>query len=322
MPDFTLQDIVVPEIFDPYVAQSALDQSALVQSGIIVLNPAFDQLAGQPASIVNMPFFSDLTGDSEQVVEGENLTDNPMACKKDRAPIIRRGKMWSATDLSAAMNGADPVAAVADMVAAFWSRDMQNELLNMLAGAFLGDGMEDNCYDISEGAGNSALLTPEAFIDATQKLGDASESLCAVMMHSAVKAYLKKQDLIETVRPSAANPFDTYQGVRVIVDDNCPVTGGVYRSYLFGQGAVAFGNGNPLGFVPSELDRDRKKGSGVDYLISRRTFILHPRGIAFTGADMENPEGPSRQELANGQNWQRVYAPKHVRMVAFDYKIG
>ena len=115
--------------------------------------------------------------------------------------------------------------------------------------------------------------------------------------------------------------FDTYQGRRVIVDDGCPVADGVYTTYLFGNGAIAYGNGSPVGFVPTEIDRDKRKGSGVDYLINRKTFILHPRGIKFTGAVRANQETVSRAELANAKNWQRVYEPKAIRMVAFKHKI-
>lgn len=141
-------------------------------------------------------------------------------------------------------------------------------------------------------------------------------------MHSATKAYLKKQNLIQFERDSTDVEFETYQGRRVIVDDGCPVAGGVYTTYLFGNGAIAYGNGSPVGFVPTELDREKRKGSGVDYLINRKTFILHPRGIKFTGAVRANQETVSRAELANAQNWQRVYEPKAIRMVCFKHKLG
>ena len=107
------------------------------------------------------------------------------------------------------------------------------------------------------------------------------------------------------------------------MDDGCPVeTGGVYTTYLFGEGAVALGNGNPAGFVPTETDRAKRKGSGVDYLINRRTNILHPRGVAFTNASVAKTEGPSRLELANPVNWKPVYEPKQIRIVAFKHKLG
>ena len=334
MPGTTLQDVIVPELFNPYVISRTMELSALLQCGIITNNSEFDALASQAAPTVNMPFFEDLTGESEQVIEGGDLTDNKISSSKDVAAIIRRAKMWSATDLSAALAGSDPMAAIATLVAQFWARDMQKELIAVLNGIFGtvpagGSGtppaetrLESNLLDISGKSGAAANWSGSAFIDAEQKLGDAKAQLTGVCMHSATEAYLKKQNLIDTVQPSNDVAFGTYQGKRVIVDDGCPVASGVYTTYLFGNGAVALGNGNPVGFVPTETDRAKRKGSGVDYLINRRTSILHPRGIAFTSASVAKTEGPSRTELADPKNWTPVSEPKQIRIVAFKHKLG
>ena len=53
----TLQDVIVPELFNPYVLNRTMELSALVQSGIIANNSEFDDLASQAAPTVNMPFF-------------------------------------------------------------------------------------------------------------------------------------------------------------------------------------------------------------------------------------------------------------------------
>ena len=142
-------------------------------------------------------------------------------------------------------------------------------------------------------------------------------------MHSATKSHLKKLNLIQTERDSTDVEFDFYQGRRVTVDDGCPVTAdGVYTTYLFGNGAIAYGNGNPVGHVATETDRDKQTGGGVDYLINRKAFILHPRGIAYTGAVRAHVETPLRTELANPANWNPVYEPKQLRIVAIKHKIG
>ncbi|CAK7079352.1 MAG: hypothetical protein ENTA_01404 [Enterocloster clostridioformis] len=334
MPGTTLQDVIVPELFSPYVINRTMELSALLQCGIIANNSEFDALASQAAPTVNMPFFEDLTGESEQVIEGGDLTDNEIPSNKDVAVIIRRAKMWSATDLSAALAGSDPMAAIATLVAQFWARDTQKELIAILNGVFgtvpAGDSgtppaktrLESNLLDISGKSGTAANWSGSAFIDAEQKLGDAKAQLTGICMHSATEAHLKKQNLIDTVQPSNDVAFGTYQGKRVVVDDSCPVASGVYTTYLFGNGAVALGNGNPVGFVPTETDRAKRKGSGVDYLINRRTSILHPRGVAFTSASVAKTEGPSRTELADPKNWNPVYEPKQIRIVAFKHKLG
>lgn len=327
----TLQDVIVPELFNPYVVNRTMELSALFNSGIVTNNSEFDTLASQAAPTVNMPFFEDLTGESEQVIEGADLTADKISSNKDVAAIIRRAKMWSATDLSAALAGADPMKAIGDLVAGFWARDMQKELVAILDGIFgtytpsggsATTPLESNLLDISSKSGASANWSGSAFIDAEQLLGDAKAQLTGIVMHSATEAYLKKQNLIDTVQPSNDVAFNVYQGKRVIVDDGCPVDKGVYTTYLFGDGAIALGNGNPVGFVPTEVDRDKKKGSGVDYLINRRTNILHPRGIAFTNANVAKTEGPSRAELKDASNWKPVYEPKQIRIVAFKHKLG
>ena len=330
----TLQDVIVPELFNPYVINRTMELSALVQSGIITNNSEFDALASQAAPTVNMPFFEDLTGESEQIIEGTDLDENKITYNKDVAAIKKKKKMWSATDLSAALAGSDPMAAIATRVAQFWSRDLQKELVALLDGIFgtIPAGEEgtppaetrlaSNLLDISGKSGNAANWSGSAFIDAEQLLGDAKAQLTGICMHSATQAYLKKQNLLETVQPSNDVAFNTYQGKRVIVDDGCPVKNGVYTTYLFGNGAIALGNGNPVGFVPTETDRAKRKGSGVDYLINRKTMILHPRGVAWQNAVVEKTEGPSREEVADPKNWKPVYESKQIRIVAFKHKLG
>ena len=327
-----LTDVIVPELFNPYVINKSVELSSLVQSGIVSNNSAFDKLASQAAPVINMPFFEDLTGESEQIIESEDLTDNKITSNKDVACIIRRAKMWSATDLSAALAGKDPMGAIAGLVANFWVRDMQKELIAILKGIFgtaedvdastKETRLASNLLDISEKTGDAANWSVNNFIDAQQLLGDAQNQLTAVVMHSATWSYLKKLELIKTERQSTDLSFDTYQGKRVIIDDGCPVENGVYTSYLFGQGAVALGNGSPVGFVSTETERDKKKGSGIDYLINRKTYIMHPRGVSFTNTNVEKTEGPSRLELADPANWKPVYEPKQIRIVAFKHKIG
>lgn len=327
-----LMDVIVPELFNPYVMNKSMELSALVQSGIVANNSEFDKLASQAAPIINMPFFEDLTGESEQIIENVDLEDNKITSNKDMACIIRRAKMWSATDLSAALAGTDPMGAIAGLVANFWARDTQKELIAILNGIFgttedvdtstKETRLSSNLLDISEKTGDLANWTASSFIDAQQLLGDAQSQLTAVVMHSATWSYLKKQNLIETEHPSIDVSFDTYQGKRVIIDDGCPVENGVYTTYLFGEGAIALGNGSPVGFVATEMDRDKKKGSGIDYLINRKTYIMHPRGVSFTNMEVEKTEGPSRLELANPKNWKPIYEPKQIRIVAFKHKIG
>ena len=333
-----IADVIVPELFNPYVINRTMELSALVNSGIIVNSPEFDKLASEAARTHNMPFFEDLTGDSENVVEDVKITPAKIGSNKDVSTTIFRQKAWASTNLAAALAGADPMKAIGDLVAGFWARDMQKELIALLAGIFgtytleggeEGKGteitpMKDHILDLTTQSSAAAkIISASAFIDACQLMGDAQGLLTDVAMHSATKAYLKKKNLIETERDSTDVEFDTYQGRRVTVDDGCPVDEDkTYTTYLFSQGAIALGNGSPVGYVLTEMDRDKRTGGGIDCLINRKAYILHMRGVAYTGKVREKMESPSREELKMAENWNPVYEPKQLRVVALKHKLG
>lgn len=333
MPITKISDVIVPELFNPYVINRTMELSALVKSGIIVNSPEFDRLASEAARTHNMPFFEDLTGDSEETLEDVKMTPAKIGSKEDASTTILRQKMWAATNLSAALAGADPMKAIGDLVAGFWARDMQKELIALLAGIFgtyTPEGgtattpMKSHILDLTTQTSAAAkVISASAFIDACQLMGDAQGLLTDVAMHSATKAYLKKKNLIETERDSTDVEFDTYQGRRVTVDDGCPVDSDkTYTTYLFSQGAIALGNGSPVGHVATEVDRDKQTGGGIDYLINRRAYILHMRGVAYTGEKREHVETPTRAELRFAENWKPVYESKQLRVVALKHKLG
>jgi hypothetical protein len=150
--------------------------------------------------------------------------------------------------------------------------------------------------------------------------------LVAVAMHSATEAALRKLDLIDFVPDSEGKPvIKTFQGRRVIIDDNCPVRNGttdgsVYTTYLFGPGAFGLGAAKlttPVqgGFGTEGVELSRSALDSDSILINRRRFILHPRGVKFTSASVAG-KNPTDTEIETAANWVRVYDPKNVRVVA------
>lgn len=316
-----IADVIVPEVFNPYVVQRTMELSAIFESGIAQRTQEFDRLASEAARTVQMPFWGDLAGDDEVLDDNQALTPGKIQAQKDEAVILRRGRAWGANDLAANLAGDDPMRAIADLVAAYWARRYQAALVATLTGVFASPSMADLVHDISGETGDAAVISAKTTVDAAQKLGDAKSQLTAIIMHSATEAVLAKQDLIEYIQPSTGSiEVPTFLGKRVIVDDGVPFDSetGAYTTYLFGPGAVAYGEGNPVGFVPTETDRDSL--AGEDYLINRRTFILHPRGVRFTSASVAGVS-PSNTELADGNNWTRVYEPKAIRIVKFVHKL-
>jgi len=317
-----LIDVIQPEIFTPYTIQQTMEKSALVQSGIIENNSEFDELASGPNTLINMPFWNDLGNDESQVMKDEgNMTINKITTGQDIARKHARVNAWGANGLSALLSGDDPMRAIGQRVASYWSRDMQRILLATLDGVFKSSSMASKVHDVTSEEGDKGTLNANTFLDAIQKMGDAKELLTGVMMHSAVETELRKQDLIEYVPQSQqGQPIPYFMGKRVIVDDAMPydTNTGVAEMYIFGQGAIALGNGSHPRIIPTEVDRNKQSYSGEEVLINRRIFILHPRGIKWNEGGVTD-EFPTNAEIAVGARWTRVYEPKAVRIVKFRF---
>lgn len=317
-----LIDVIEPEIFTPYTIQKTMELSELVQSGIIANDSEFDALAGGANTLVNMPFWNDLANDESQVMKDEgDMFVGKITSSDDIARKQARVNAWGANGLSAMLSGDDPMDAIAQLVSAYWARDMQRNLLATLSGVFKSSSMTEKVYDITDRDGDAGVVSMDTFLDATQLMGDAKQSLTGVMMHSAVETELRKQDLIEYVPQSEqGRPIAYFNDKRVVVDDSMAYNTetGEAEMYIFGSGAIALGNGSHPRIIPTEVDRNALAFSGEEALINRKIFILHPRGVKWDEGGVAS-EFPTNAELDAGARWKRVYEPKAVRIVKFKF---
>lgn len=310
-----IANIIIPDVFNPYIIQKTAELSNLVKSGIIIPDSRLDTLAKAGGKLINMPFFNDLAGADEVLDDNTPLTPGAIDTGQDVAALFMRGKAWGVNDLAKALSGADPMRVIGDLVAEYWARRQQALLLSILKGVFADNSQNDSSdhiHDISGLGAGKSHITPDAVITASAKMGDAMLMLTAMMMHSAVYAELQRQNLIDFEATNVQNiGFGTYLGKTLIVDDGCPVTTGNYTTYLFGRGAIGYGEGEAP--VPTETDRDSLLGE--DYLINRRHFVLHPRGVAFQNYTIEG-DSPTNTECEEHQQWDRVYESKNIRLVS------
>lgn len=320
-----IADIIVPEVFNPYVVRRTTEKSELYQSGIIAPVDGLDVLGTRGGDTVTLPFWNDLSGAEEILSDTVPLTPAKITSGTDRAVLHARGKAWGVHDLAKALSGDDPMARIGDLTADYWARRWQVMLTSTLRGVFANADMAGNTHDISAGAGDAALFSGAGFVNAVFRLGDEYGGLTGMAVHSAVLARMIQQDLIVYAENSEGElKVPTYMGIRLIVDDAlAPVTEGaapgyqVYTAYLFGAGAIGYGEGGAP--VPTETDRDTLLGE--DYLINRRHFVLHPRGVRFVSAAVAGVS-PTNTELENGANWARVYDTKQIRIVRFRFRLA
>ena len=302
-----IQDVVVPDVFNPYFIERTSELARFYMGGIVSNDAALNALATSGGRILNMPFWNDLSGDDEILSDSSALTPARITAGQDKAVLHVRGKAWSVNDLATALSGDDPMGAVAELVSDYWARRYQAVAMASLAGVFADNANDGD--DMTAGDGTGAF-DADLFIDGQATFGDAIGGLAGIAMHPVVYHGLKKTDNISFEKESmGALEVETYRGLRVIVDRNMPVDTGVYSTYLFGAGAIGMGNGAAP--VPSETDRDSLAGD--DILVTRTHFIMHPRGVAWQD-DTVTGASPSNAELALAANWDRVYERENVRI--------
>jgi len=327
-------DIIIPTEFEKYAIERTAELSAFGQSGIVESAVEFDELAAGGGREVKMPFWKDLTAARQLLSDAASLTVNKITSDQDIARIHNDAQVWSVNHLAKVISGDDPMQAIVDLVADYWARTDEGLIVSCLKGMFAAASMAGNLLSIkseSIAAQTAATrLNGATFVDACAKLGDRADRLTAVALHSATEAALRKLDLIDFIPDSEGKAqIRTFQGRRVIVDDNLPVRAGatdgqVYMSYLFGPGAFARGtaplDGTPLqgGFGTEGVEMARVPLDSDTVLINRRRYILHPRGVKFNSASVAG-DSPTNAELELAANWTRVYENKNVRIVAIEH---
>lgn len=329
-----IADVVVPEIFSPYVQQMTQEKSRLIRSGAIVLDAQLNSALAGGGLTFNEPSFKDLDNDAENVSTDDPATDstpNKIGTATEIQVRLSRNNSWSSMDLSGDLAGVDPMQAIANRVSDYWTRRQQAAFVATLNGVFADNAaaptgtehvQNDMTHDVSgasfvDGVTN---FSAEAFIDATATMGDSMEDLTMVMVHSIVYARMLKNNLIDFVSDSVngnAVRIPTFLGREVIVDDGVPRSSGVFNTWLFGRGAVRGGMGSPK--VPTEVDRKPSAGNGggQDILFNRTEWIIHPVGHAYAGTPPNG--GPSNasttNNLAHADSWKRVFSErKQIRI--------
>lgn len=335
-----VSDVVVPEVFTPYVQQMTETKSRLIASGAVVRDGAIDALLAGGGLTFNVPSWQDLDDDADRVgtdtphaeFTGGAAEPDPAKIQSSNEIAVRcnRNQSWSSAPLAAQLAGSDPMGAIAGRVSDYWTRRSQAMFIATMAGIFADNdaapsGSEhvqgDLTNDIS-GAGYTAGVTDfsaEAFIDTALTMGDSMDDLGLVFMHSVVYARAQKNNLIDFI-PDAEGRVNipTFLGRIVIVDDGMPNTSGVYQTWLFGAGAVRWGVGQAD--VPTAVERKEGAGNGQgqEILYNRVVWTMHPVGHAYVGTSPNG--GPSNaataNNLANAGSWQRVYPERKQIKIA------
>lgn len=321
-----LTDVVVPEVFDPYVTNQILELSTILNSGIAVTDPRLNAFLQGGGQTMNMPFWNQVTVSDEANVSSDNDA-SPATPKKFTAGKnigVRHGlnQAWSSMDLAATLAGSDPMQALAGQIVEYWDVRAQARLVASVVGViednianFSGDMVND--IWVAAAPTDANRISAEACIDAWATLGDKWNSVTAIGMHSVTYFHLQKLNLIDFIPDARGETMiETYQGKRIIVnDENYVDTAGLAKYYtvFYGTGACAYAN--EPGKVPSEVEREALQGDGggQETIVSRQQFVVHPNGFSFDATGIAG-ESPTIAELVAAANWTRNVERKRVPM--------
>ena len=317
-----LSDAVIPAVFVPYMLKETMTKTAIFQSGILRQDAQLSSFLSGGGQTVNVPFWNDLADTSTANISSDDpaVTAAPdkIVAATDIAIRNNRNKAWSDADLVSELAGDDPMKRISSRVSAWWAREFQRYLVSVLRG-MIANNIAINASDMRVVIGTDAVgaaaaaekVSANAILDAAQTMGDASDVLDTIIMHSVVYTNLAKQNLIDFIPDSEGKVrFPSYLGYQVVKDDGCPAVAGtnriMYHTYLVGKNALAFAEVPPD--VPVETFRypAQGNGAGVEELWTRRQFVMHPYGIKWTSNTMAG-RSPTDAELRTTSNWSRVY---------------
>ena len=326
-------DVIVPEVFTPYVIEQTTARDAFLASGVV--QPMAELNATDGGDFVNVPFWkANLSGDFEVLTDSTSLTPGKITADKQIGVILHRGRAFEARDLAALAAGSDPMAAIGAKVGAYIANQRQKDLLSALSGVFGSINANDSnsalfslCIDSASGDTPTAL-SPKHVAKARALLGDVGDSLSAVCIHSKVYYDLVERKLVDYVLAADTNAtatasggsiagayggestVPTYCGLRVIVSDDVATTGSgsstEYSTYFFTPGSVA--SGEQAG-MQMETDRDILAKS--DAMSVDLHYCYHPVGTKW-GVTTVNP---TRAQLETVANWSKVYELKNIGIV-------
>lgn len=325
MATLTFAYVYEPITFQTGVREKSVNLNKFISSGIVARDPrldlAADNFAGTGGRIGDIPFGTAYSSDEPNYSSDDNASFSTPLTAPEQSWMTWRlaglNQSWSATDFVREMAADDPLDGITDVVAGYWALQMQRRLISTCYGIFNGY-YTDMAYEVySDVASPTAAncLSAEVLINAQRTMGDHSQALTAIAMHSHTYHYLLSLDLIDFIPQSQGKPFETFRGLRVIVDDWMPVIAGTnayeYLTIAFGDGAFVWGSGRPL--VPSEIARkaDSGDGGGESILHSRVSEILHPWGFTFTN-DTVSEDSPTLSDLEVAANWTRLFHRNNI----------
>jgi hypothetical protein len=295
-----LNDIIVPEVFSPYVREKANTTSRLVASGAVAMDGTLSSFLAGGGATFQVPSWKSIDGvifNSDNDNPASVVTPGAVTSGLQIATRLKQNLHIGTSRFTNALAGSNPLESVAGEAANIYNANRQAHLVKVLDGLFgTGGALE------TESVG-AATWSSDLLIDAEAKVEDFTDGTGLLIVKPAVFADMRKENLV-SFRPLSEQQivFPDYLGYAVIVDANL----GDADAYMVKPGAIRMGVGSV--FADTYEDEKAGNGGGVQYLRMLDEYMLHVEGVAWKGTAIN----PAAADLANVANWEAVYDMKHI----------
>lgn len=325
---------------------------AMLNSGAVREDATIRRLISSGSNFFTMPIYNVLGGTPDNYDGATDITMSEPDGTHQSGVVYGRAHSWKDRDFIHDFNsGADPMRQISGQVARFWQKQRQKTILKILDGVF-GITAASNATDeykakVTEWKThiyNIAAVTPSSGTatvtddnkmnattmgDAIQKaVGDNSDIVTMAWMHSRVAQNLANLQLLEFRKYTDDQGIERqlkiadYNGVTVIIDDDCPVANSAavtgekeYTTYALGMGSLLHAPA-PVK-TPVELGRNQLSAGGYDFFVTRFRECYHPNGFSYTLPQVDGKAviSPTNDQLGAAANWSVIAPPKTIPLV-------
>lgn len=320
-----------PDVYLSYVSEMRPDKNAYIASGVATTNAQLASRAQGESDITSIPYWKYLDATDENISSDDPdvfATPDKITTGRMVARRVHLNNAWQTANLVAAVSGQDAMRQIATMTNDYWTQRFAARVQAMTLGIYRSNAADggDMIFDVSTQDGNNATAANkwsfEGFVDARATMGESTDVLALLAVHPKTLVQMVKQNQIEFIQDSVTGVrIPTYNGMRVVEDKKLPVIAGAtsglrYVSVLYKAGAIGYGEAQAQRPVAVEYDELAANGAGIETLVERKQWLIHPEGFKWLEATVAG-ESPTVAEVSLAANWERQYERENVGMAFY-----
>lgn len=186
------------QIFADAVANQLPDHSTLLSSGLVFNDPSPAFSEGDVKYRSEFMYSLALIGDDNQRASTGDISAKALSSGAVAGPILRRYDAIEQKELEKIINGVDGIKIFTPQIATVVGRNIEKGYKSLLKGVFKPNGALSYSHQFDQsGNAGGGVLDDGVILDASGLLGEFSESLSTMIMHSAQYIKLKKTGLVD-----------------------------------------------------------------------------------------------------------------------------